>query len=108
MNHYIPDHHHKMLTLDPVVRKQQIADEFKQRFGTAENRRNVMEFSERPPMAYQPTDVYQNDYPHIVIGGKPFFLVPSTTSTSVVDTSNSEAYAYPQHMPIYEVNILLN
>merc|ERR1719219_1526470 len=57
-----------------------------------------MELSERPPGF--PQEVYQQagDYPHIVIGGKPFFLVPSLDTTA----NNSEAYAYPQHMPIYE------
>merc|ERR1712111_69777 len=54
--------------------------------------------------AYQVSNA--SDYPHIVIGGKPFFLVPSSQSpSSVMETTvntNSEAYAYPQHMPIYE------
>merc|ERR1719273_1176406 len=53
--------------------------------------------------AYQVSNA--SDYPHIVIGGKPFFLVPSSHSpSSILETTvnNSEAYAYPQHMPIYE------
>lgn len=99
-NHYIPDHQ-KMMTLDTVLRKQAIVEDFRQRFAPPENRRNVMELAERPPMV-QPSDVYQNDYPHIVIGGKPFFLVPSSSNVSN-SVDNSEAYAYPQHMPIYEV-----
>merc|ERR1719273_1541814 len=86
-----------------------------------------MELSERPPIPIQnqvhpppqmmiggqnsdsTQQAYQvsnaSDYPHIVIGGKPFFLVPSSHSpSSVLETTvnNSEAYAYPQHMPIYE------
>merc|ERR1719273_564008 len=86
-----------------------------------------MELSERPPIPVQnqvhpppqmmiggqnadsTQQAYQvsnaSDYPHIVIGGKPFFLVPSSHSpSSVLETTvnNSEAYAYPQHMPIYE------
>ena len=72
-----------------------------------------MELSERPPMMLNQannnmasSEVYQNasDYPHIVIGGKPFFLVP----TSAVDTTtnSSEVYAYPQQMPIYEVSLM--
>lgn len=133
-NHYISDanNHNKMLTLDHrdnLLRKQAIAEEFRQRFGPVPERRNVMELSERPPQVV-PTATLQNnnpgvligtlsadsqqhayqvsnasDYPHIVIGGKPFFLVPSSHSPStVMDTTvnNSEAYAYPQHMPIYE------
>ena len=123
-NHYIPD---RMLTLDTrhsfgdssaiprdfgdtsfdtstnIDVRKQVQDEFRQRF---EVRRNVMELSERPPMPV-PTSVYQMaDYPHIVIGGKPFFLIPSSNASSIVNpdqsTQSSEAYAYPQHMPIYE------
>jgi len=131
-NHYIPDtpSHQKMMTLDHrdhMLRKQAIAEEFKQRFGPLPDRRNVMELSERPPIPVQnqvhpppqmmiggqnadsTQQAYQvsnaSDYPHIVIGGKPFFLVPSSHSpSSVLETTvnNSEAYAYPQHMPIYE------
>merc|ERR1712241_1621729 len=53
--------------------RQFVQDEFRQRFAP-EVRRNVMELSERPPMPV-PSSVYQMaDYPHIVIGGKPFFL----------------------------------
>ena len=127
-NHYIPDapNHQKMMTLDHkdhMLRKQAIAEEFRQRFGHGPERRNIMELSERPPMpiiqnhqiiqnpaesqhAYQVSNA--SDYPHIVIGGKPFFLVPSShPPSSVLETTvnNSEAYAYPQHqqMPIYEV-----
>ena len=128
-NHYIPD---RMMTLDtprgvhapqmggfdtlnlsPGEMRQHVQEDFRQRF-VPEVRRNVMELSERPPMPV-PTAVYQMaDYPHIVIGGKPFFLIPSTnTSTegSIIpsgitmsgdQSSSSEAYAYPQHMPIYE------
>ena len=93
-NHYIPEQ--KMMTLDFAARKQQI----RERLGQPRN--NIMELSERPPCP-QPTatlELYQNqtDYPHIVIGGKPFFLVPSIESAS-------ESYAYPQQMPIYEVRI---
>lgn len=126
-NHYIPDapNHQKMMTLDHkdhMLRKQAIAEEFRQRFGHGPERRNIMELSERPPMpiiqnhqiiqnpaesqhAYQVSNA--SDYPHIVIGGKPFFLVPSShPPSSVLETTvnNSEAYAYPQHqqMPIYE------
>ena len=134
-NHYISDanNHNKMLTLDHrdnLLRKQAIAEEFRQRFGPMPERRNVMELSERPPQivptiqnnnpgmilgsgtlpAHSHQHAYQvsnaSDYPHIVIGGKPFFLVPSSHSPStVMDTTvnNSEAYAYPQHVPIYEV-----
>merc|ERR1712241_456065 len=86
--------------------RQFVQDEFRQRFAP-EVRRNVMELSERPPMPV-PTSVYQMaDYPHIVIGGKPFFLIPSSNASSIVNpadqsTQSSEAYAYPQHMPIYE------
>ena len=118
-NHYIPD---RMLTLDTrhpaEIRdfgdfdasstnndlRKQVQEDFRQRF---EVRRNVMELSERPPMPV-PTSVYQMaDYPHIVIGGKPFFLIPSSNASSIVNpadqsTQSSEAYAYPQHMPIYE------
>merc|ERR1719245_2527387 len=124
-NHYIPDtpNHQKMMTLDHkdhLLRKQAIAEEFRQRFGPMTERRNIMELSERPPMPLQNNHIHQNqvesqhayqvsnpsDYPHIVIGGKPFFLVPSSQSpSSVMETTvntNSEAYAYPQHMPIYE------
>ena len=96
-NHYIPEQ--KMMTLDFAARKQQI----RERLG--EPRNNIMELSERPPLGHpqlpQPSqatlELYQNqtDYPHIVIGGKPFFLVPSIDA--------SESYAYPQQMPIYEV-----
>jgi len=92
-NHYIPEQ--KMMTLDFAARKQQI----RERLG--EPRNNIMELSERPPLGHpqapQPSlELYQNqtDYPHIVIGGKPFFLVPSIDA--------SESYAYPQQMPIYE------
>lgn len=103
-NHYIPDHH-KMMTLDNHVvmqRKQVIADEFRQRFGPVPERRNVMELSERPPVPV-PTAVYQMaDYPHIVIGGKPFYLIPSSDTILQVEAGGSESYAYPQHMPIYE------
>ena len=97
-NHYIPEQ--KMMTLDFAARKQQIRD----RLG--EPRHNIMELSERPPChppvsAQATLELYQNqtDYPHIVIGGKPFFLVPSIDST--------ESYAYPQQMPIYEVCIMV-
>ena len=127
-NHYIPD---RMMTLDtrvnaphsaggfdtinlsPGQMRKHVQEDFRQRF-VPEVRRNVMELSERPPMPV-PTAVYQMaDYPHIVIGGKPFFLIPSSTNTSTADSiipsgitmgdpsSSSEAYAYPQHMPIYE------
>ena len=139
-NHYIPDrmltldtrlHHHSSsgpapfdqhsMTLVPTEHhqgsailgngsRQFVQDEFRQRFAP-EVRRNVMELSERPPMPV-PSSVYQmSDYPHIVIGGKPFFLIPSSNTSSIVPDldpstttgcSSSEAYAYPQHMPIYE------
>lgn len=102
-NHYIPDHQ-KMMTLDNSEvnqRQQVIADELRHRFGPFPDRRNVMELSERPPLPV-PTGVYQMaDYPHIVIGGKPFFLIPSSEASEAANTT-SEAYAYPQHMPIYE------
>ena len=99
-NHYIPDHQ-KMMTLDHQMRKQAIAEDLRQRFGPVPDRRNVMELSERPPdVVYHQQQMQSSDYPHIVIGGKPFFLVPSSLDTT---TNNSEAYAYPQHMPIYEV-----
>merc|ERR1712110_470534 len=123
-NHYTPDapNHLTLDHKDHMLRKQAIAEEFRQRFGHGPERRNIMELSERPPMpiiqnhhtiqnpaesqhAYQVSNA--SDYPHIVIGGKPFFLVPSSHQpSSVLETTvnNSEAYAYPQHqqMPIYE------
>ena len=118
-NHYIPDHP-KMMTLDhQFMRKQAIADDFRKRFGALPERRNVMELSERPPMVppggQGPAEMHPHgdslyqmssntsDYPHIVIGGKPFFLVPSSSSMMDSTVNNSESYAYPQHMPIYEV-----
>lgn len=53
-----------------------------------------MELSSNPP-----AHLYHN-YPHIIIGGQPFYLIPS-------DPANAEAfevdsYAYPQNVPIYE------
>lgn len=99
-NHYIPDNNGVVTFSDNnVVRKQMIAEEFRTRFAPPESR-NVMELSERPPMP-RPNNV-QPDYPHIVIGGKPFYLIPTNDQFSRNQELEDQQYAYPQHMPIYE------
>jgi hypothetical protein len=90
-NHYIPD--------QPAFPR---LSEVRPRLSVPD--RTVMELSERPPQLRPPTVVPPNAYPHIIIGGKPFYLIPSSGdehSNNHVDGS-FESYSYPQHMPIYE------
>jgi hypothetical protein len=62
-----------------------------------------MELSERPPQLRAPTVIPPNAYPHIIIGGKPFYLIPSSGDESSSHNDGSfESYSYPQHIPIYE------
>ena len=130
-NHYIPEltsgsftlghnlqQNPRMLVINngengnPVVagKRHMVIEDFRQRFGdpTAQTR-NVMELSERPPML-TPTSVNQPSFPpHILIGGQPFYLVPtSSAATGINNCPNDtlgEQYTYPQNihqMPIYE------
>lgn len=111
-NHYIPDssakrqqcqtlNHHpgqqqvvpSNVTLGGRRDPEVIAAEFRQRFPLAERPRNVMEISSQPP-----AHLY-NNYPHIIIGGQPFYLIPSENSAHQYET---DSYAYPQCVPIYE------
>jgi len=116
-NHYIPEGMQpKMIivnsdnsqrvsgtaTLDPLSQRRNMND-FRQRIEPPVSR-NVMTLSARPPVA-TPTNT-TGFPPHILIGGQPFYLVP----TSATDSGNPDQqanvqdnYTYPQNiMPIYE------
>ncbi len=57
----------------------------------------LMELSHLPPQT--------SEYPHIVIGGQPFYLVPTLRRQQLVNQDNNGdmSYAYPEHCgPIYE------
>jgi hypothetical protein len=60
-----------------------------------------MELSERPPQPRPPNVIPPNAYPHIIIGGKPFYLIPSS-GEGLNNEGMFESYSYPQHVPIYE------
>ena len=130
-NHYIPElpsgsftlghnrlEHPRMLVIDNgengVQRRNMVIEDFRQRFGEPPQTRNVMELSERPPMLTPPSIEESNFPPHILIGGQPFYLVPTTSAasgiggngnvpTTMLNDANGEHYTYPQNiMPIYE------
>ena len=68
--------------------------------------RNVMTLAARPPMAppQQPAGPSSPEFPpHIVIGGQPFYLVPTNgvTPNDPQCPPMGDNYTYPQ-MPIYE------
>ena len=124
-NHYIPElpsgsftighnlqEHPRMLVInngDNTVggKRQMVIEDFRQRFVDPAQARNVMELSERPPML-TPTSVSQPNFPpHILIGGQPFYLVPTSSASSSTNNglndTTGEQYTYPQNiMPIYE------
>ena len=124
-NHYIPElssgsftighnpqEHPRMLVInngDNGVggKRQMVIEDFRQRFVDPAQSRNVMELSERPPML-TPTSVSQPNFPpHILIGGQPFYLVPTSSASSSTNNglndTTGEQYTYPQNiMPIYE------
>ena len=87
-NHYIPD--------QPAFPR---ISEVRPRLSVPE--RTIMELSERPPQLRPPNVIPPNAYPHIIIGGKPFYLIPSSGDPGLNDGS-FESYSYPQHVPIYE------
>lgn len=84
-NHYIPDSDKQRLTAAGATIRQQ--------FRLAERPRNVMELSNQPP-----ADPLYHNYPHIIIGGQPFYLIPTDPN----QTLETDSYAYPQNVPIYE------
>ena len=89
-NHYIPDQP-AFTRLTEVRPRLSVPD------------RTVMELSERPPQLRAPTVIPPNAYPHIIIGGKPFYLIPSSGDEGSSHNDGSfESYSYPQHIPIYE------
>ena len=128
-NHYIPEltsgsltmghnlqQHPRMLVINNVEngsnvvggRRHMVIEDFRQRFGEPIQTRNIMELSERPPILTPPAVDTSNCPPHILIGGQPFYLVPTSSSatlganTAPNDTAG-EQYTYPQNiMPIYE------
>jgi hypothetical protein len=87
-NHYIPDQP-TFPRLTEVRPRLTVPD------------RTVMELSERPPQLRPPHLLPATAFPHIIIGGKPFYLIPSSGEIPLTDGS-FESYSYPQHMPIYE------
>ena len=102
-NHYIPDAQgvngsKTSATLNfsqrPLVDRERISQEFHQRLPQADASRNLMELTDRPP-----AHVYHN-YPHIIIGGQPFYLIPSDPGRA--EAYEIDSYAYPQSVPIYE------
>jgi hypothetical protein len=126
-NHYIPEltsgsftlghnlqEHPRMLVIDNgdngnVVpgKRHMVIEDFRQRFGEPAQARNVMELSERPPMLTPSSVSHSNFPPHILIGGQPFYLVPTSSAASssnnVPNDTMGEQYTYPQNiMPIYE------
>ena len=59
----------------------------------------LMQLSQQPP---PPPHLY-HDYPHIIIGGTPFYLIPSDPNSNCSADCETDSYAYPQQvMPIYE------
>ena len=58
-----------------------------------------MELASQPPPSH---NVYHN-FPHIIIGGQPFYLIPSDPEDCAAFETGDPAYAYPQNVaPIYE------
>lgn len=68
-----------------------------ERLGRA-NPSNTMQLSDQPP---DPPHLYHS-YPHIVIGGQPFYLIPSDPNRACSADCDTDSYAYPQNVPIYE------
>ncbi len=60
--------------------------------------RTLMELTDSPPSSNPHNG---QEYPHIIIGGQPFYLIPSSTANNFHNDGNS-SYAYPQSVPIYE------
>ncbi len=90
-NHYIPEQAQAFPRLTEVRPRLSVPE------------RTVMELSERPPQMRPPAVLQPNAFPHIIIGGKPFYLIPSSGDESSNHNDGSfESYSYPQHMPIYE------
>ena len=87
-NHYIPD--------QPALQR---LTEVRPRLSVPD--RTVMELSERPPQLRPPNVIPPNAYPHIIIGGKPFYLIPSS-GEALNNDAMFDSYSYPQHVPIYE------
>ncbi|TRY61982.1 hypothetical protein TCAL_10719 [Tigriopus californicus] len=59
---------------------------------------NTMQLSDQPPA---PPHLYHS-YPHIIIGGQPFYLIPSDPNSACSADCDTDSYAYPQNVPIYE------
>ena len=58
-----------------------------------------MELASQPPPSH---NVYHN-FPHIIIGGQPFYLIPSDPEDCAAFETGDPSYAYPQNVaPIYE------
>ena len=61
--------------------------------------RTRMELASQPPPSH---NVYHN-FPHIIIGGQPFYLIPSDPEDCAAFETGDPSYAYPQNVaPIYE------
>lgn len=67
---------------------------------SGEPQRQRMELAPQPPPSGNP-HIYHN-FPHIIIGGQPFYLIPSDPDLAATFGERENSYAYPQNVPIYE------
>ena len=114
-NHYIEDFHHQSRVVAMTVARSQqqqrsmmplpdanqlISGSGHQLTGSQQQlTRTRMELASQPPPSQ---NVYHN-FPHIIIGGQPFYLIPSDPEDCVAFETGDPSYAYPQNVaPIYE------
>lgn len=101
-NHYIADLQRQQQQLQGQLPKREYnLSEIRQKISPPNC--TVMELSERPPTVRTTSTLQSTTYPHIIIGGKPFYLIPTSMDEHGIQVDGSfESYSYPQHVPIYE------
>ena len=126
-NHYIEDFHHQSRVVAMTVARSQQQEQRQQQqqrsmiplpdstevtalgnalshhatsgHNLATHGHTRMELASQPPPSH---NVYHN-FPHIIIGGQPFYLIPSDPEDCAAFETGDPSYAYPQNVaPIYE------
>ena len=99
-NHYIEDFNHQSRVVPMTsARGQRSMMPLPGGGGAHTVGRTRMELASQPPPSH---NVYHN-FPHIIIGGQPFYLIPSDPEDCAAFETGDPAYAYPQNVaPIYE------
>ena len=101
-NHYIPDSDkHRLRAVQTMSRLGMMTPQ--QEFVSLDERSSMprLQQLQQPPPPQQ-QQLQQNNYPHILIGGQPFFLIPSDQVENALADEAADSYAYPQSVPIYE------